>query len=146
MATKASTTSTTAPVEAAVVEAAVEVVTVKETVRLHTIADLAAVLGITGQQVSAYLKADAHATPVPSFAIYPTYGRRSVELLFTDSDVEAWQLFMATQAEVVQATAAEKAAKALERAAKAQAAADKAVARAAKAQSAIADADQLSLV
>jgi hypothetical protein len=116
------------------------------TVRLHTIADLAATLGITGQQVSAFLKNDGLDTPVPSFAIYPTYGRRSVELLFTDSDIEAWVVFHNEWLASQTAALTDKVAKAQERAAKAQAAAEKALAAAAKAQAAVVDPDQLSLV
>lgn len=116
------------------------------TVTLHTIADLAAHLGITGQQVSALHKNPNLATPVPAFQIIPTYGRRSFELLWSDANVADWVEFMdrynAKQADRI----AEQAAKAVERAAKAQAALAKAQAAVAKAEAAVVvDPDQLTL-
>jgi hypothetical protein len=117
------------------------------TVTLATVADVASALGVTGQAVSAWHKNADLATPVPAFQILPTYGRRQVELLWTQDQVSQWRDVVASLVTAQQAEVIAKAAKAAERAAAAQAKADKAIAAAAKLTAAAAtDPDQLTLV
>jgi hypothetical protein len=99
------------------------------TVKLMTIADVAAALGVTGQAVSAWHKGEAHDTPEPPFVITTPHARRKFELLWRDEDMAAWHEFADAHIVALRETAQEKADKAIERAHKAQAAAEAALAR-----------------
>jgi predicted transcriptional regulator len=99
------------------------------TVKLMTIADIAAELGVTGQAISAWHKGEQHDTPEPPFVITTPHARRKFELLWRAEDMTAWHEFADAHIVALRETAQEKADKAIERAAKAQAAAEAALAR-----------------
>jgi plasmid maintenance system antidote protein VapI len=60
-------------------------------VELVTIAQLAEICGTTGQNISALHRDKDVATPAPSFMIKTSYGRRQVELFWTQESVALWQ-------------------------------------------------------
>jgi hypothetical protein len=98
-------------------------------VELVTIAQLAEIHGTTGQNISALHKNKDVATPAPSFMIKTSYGRRQVELFWTQEQVGPWgeaiQASLVAQSEsiIAKAKAAEdRLAKAQKKVADAQAA------------------------
>jgi len=99
------------------------------TVKLMTIADVAAALGVTGQAISAWHKGEQHDTPEPPFVITTPHARRKFELLWRDEDMVAWHTFADERVVAMREEAQVKVDKAVERAQKARDAADKALAR-----------------